>query len=307
MQPKPPTQKKVGFTKRRRNTGPMRLPQQMIPLSRVPYSDPTGATRGTHIASYHAQATEGDVTYYVRIPGSPPTQRDRDVLEMLFATCEPIAKDRTITYRFEAYGFLRRLGYKNPGERDAIWLSEVLGRWIRRIEIKMTAEGRVEGSVAFAIVARALVQRVWTDEGVRWIGEVDLQPEYVKMLRKHMHLSYHSLVPQIVVLPNDLAKAIARTMLGHRYRHRTLLDMLCDLGVHVADIAERTRRKYRSFVAQATDQLAALGIRVVETGPGLAGLSLHLDEQPDGVYTSMPSRSPVAGLLGLAAPESIAS
>lgn len=278
----------------------MRLPQQTIPLSRAPYSDPTGALRD--VESYSAQATdERNVVWHVEIPGRPPTQRDRDVLEMLFAVGEPIAMDGTIGYRLEAYGFLRRLAYAHPGERDVMWLRDVLRRWIRPISLTAT-----DGSAwrDFAIVMDAKAARVGHGKDTRWVVAVVLSPAYVEMLTKDMHLSYHSLVPQIVALPSDLAKAIVRTMLGHRWRHRTLRDILCDLGVRVTDLTDRTLRRYRAAILAAADQLAGLGIRVVETGAGLDGVALHLDAQPDGVYTAAPLRSPVADLLGLPVPSS---
>jgi hypothetical protein len=279
---------------KKRYTGPLRLPQQTIPLSRTPFSTVVG---DANEADYTASANLGNVIWYAEMVGRPPTQRERDVLDLLFEIGEPIQMDGTIGYRFEAYRFLRRLGYKHPGERDVMWLRDKLRRWIRPMSISAT-----DGSAwhDFAIVSDAHAKRIGDERAVRWMVAVVLSPAYVQMLRSTIHLSYHGLVAQIIALPNDLAKGIARTMLGYANRHRRLDDMLRDLGVDPTKLAARTRGKYRAAVIAATADLAGIGIVVGETGRGLAGVMLHMTRQPDGVYTPSPAKSPIADLLGFA-------
>jgi len=287
--------------KKKKYTGPMRLPQQTIPLSRAPFSDPTGGLRDVEMYAANATSKDksGDITWHVEIIGRPPTQRERDVLEMLFAVGEPIEMNGTIGYRFEAYGFLRRLEYQNPGERDVTWLRDTLRRWIR--PISLTAS---DGSAwhDFALLTDAKSARVGHGRDVRWMVAAVVSPAYVQMLRTCMHLSYHALVPQIVALPNDLSKAIARTMLGHDFRHRTLTEVLADLGIDAVRLADRTRKKYVRQVLDAEDGLAGLGITLEKRRRGFAGMKLHMVSQPDGVYTAEPAKSIAAPLLALPAP-----
>lgn len=285
-------------SKAKRYTGPLRLPQQTIPLSRAPFSAVVGGHDDTD--DYSASATLGSVTWHATMVGRPPTQRERDVLDLLFESAEPIPMDGTMGYRFEAYGFLRRLGYAHPGERDVMWLRDKLRRWIRPISITAT-----DGSAwhDFAIVSDAQAKKVGNGPKARWIVAVVLTPAYIAMLRTCMHLSYHGLVAKIIALPNDLTKGIARHMLGHDNRHRRLDDMLRDLGVDPARLAARTRSKYRAQVILAAEQLAAIGIRVLTAGRGLDGVSLRMDKQAEGVYTPSAARSPVAALLGLPCPD----
>lgn len=280
--------------RKKRYSGPLRLPQQTIPLSRAPFASIAGGRED--VDEYVASAVLGEVMWQVEMVGRPPTQRERDVLELLFEQAEPIPMEGTMGYRFEAYGFLRRLDYKNPGERDVAWLRTKFRRWIRPMSVTAT-----DGSAwhDFAIVSDAKAQLVGKERDARWMVAVVLTPAYVEMLRTCMHLSYHGLVEKIIALPNDLAKGIVRHMIGHSNRHRRLDDMLRDVGVDPEALAPRTRTKYRKNVLSAATQMTEIGIRVVEAGRGLAGITLHMDRQPNGVYTPAPERSPIAGLLGL--------
>jgi hypothetical protein len=296
------TMMKIPASKARKGRGGYRLPVTTLTQARVPVF---AATRGmiAEDEPYTASSPYGTVS----VRGGALTQRQRDILDVLFAFNEPVkSRAGRIGYLFEAYGFLRHLGYDHPGERDVEWLKDQFEQIMERV-IAIRSEGG-DAWHAFHIIGEATAskQKILAREREqnRWLMAVTISASYVAVLGRDMHLSFTPLVEKIVSLKHDLNKAIVRTMLSHSSRHRRLDDMLRDLGIEPNRLSERTRRKYRHCVVSEAEALKrGFGIEVVEDGPFLKGVRLDYEEHAN-VYTTRPENSEtLAALTGPSAPE----